>query len=84
MRSSRGGGKPASDDRRCPRCEAPNSRVLEEDQYGTYIKCLSCSASEELPDRRRPNLPFARSKIVHRRDLDAAEDSQGIEIGGVD
>ena len=70
------------EDRDCPRCGATASRVLGQDQYGKYIQCLTCSASENLPDERRPNLPFARSRIVHRKDLDAADDRQGSGNGG--
>ena len=81
LRSRRGEGS-GQRGRECPRCGATASRVVGEDQYGKYIQCLSCSASEELPDERRPNLPFARSQIVHRRDLDAADDRQGNGNGG--
>ena len=70
------------EDRGCPRCGATASRVVGQDQYGKYVQCLTCSASENLPDVRRPNLPFARSRIVHRKDLDAADDRQGSGNGG--
>ena len=83
VRRRQAGAKPAAS-RSCQRCGAPNSRVVGGDQYGRYIQCLTCSDSEYLPDERRPNLPFARSRIVHRSELDAEEDGRDRGNGGVD
>lgn len=84
MTGRRTEGNPTTPERNCRRCGAANSRVVGQDQYGRYIQCLTCSDSEYLPDERRPNLPFARSKIVHRSELDAADNRRDREDGGVD
>ena len=77
---SRPKAKRPGEDRDCPRCGATASRVLGQDQYGKYIQCLSCSASEDMPEDKRVNLPFARSRVVRRvEDWGKSSGSGGVE-----